>query len=87
MSNPVNLLLLLSALLSALTGVGGAVRRPQPAEAVAIVGTAAATAVREARVPARPAASLPSLLIVAAAPVAALPVVQHRPRVSDRPHE
>ncbi len=44
MSAPVNLLLLLSALLSALTGVGGTARQPQVAQAMAQQVSAAAIA-------------------------------------------
>ena len=55
-----NLLLLLSALLSALTGIGGSVRAPDVAQAVA--GAKAAVAVAPARRPGiaeRPAVALP----------------------------
>ena len=55
-----NLLLLLSALLSALTGIGGSVRAPDLAQAVA--GASAVAAVAPARRPgvaARPAFVLP----------------------------
>lgn len=58
-----NLLLLLSALLSALTGVGGSVRAPDVAQAVA--GASAAVAVAPARRPgvaARPVLGLPGLV-------------------------
>ena len=55
-----NLLLLLSALLSALSGIGGSVRAPDMAQAVA--GAHAAVAVAPARRPggaARPALAMP----------------------------
>ena len=61
-----NLLLLLSALLSALTGVGGSVRAPDVAQAVAgasVAGTTRAPA--QARVAHRPVSALPTRAAVA----------------------
>lgn len=72
MSARVNLLLLLSALLSALTGVGSSARQPQLAQAIA--GQAQAMPVPAARPArsARPAQSLPTLAATALAPVASV---------------
>jgi hypothetical protein len=68
MSARVNLLLLLSALLSALTGVGASARQPQLAQAVAgQTRTAPALVVQPVR-SVRPASIAPVLAIVAAAP-------------------
>ena len=67
-----NLLLLLSALLSALTGVGSAVRAPAAAQAVSAQVTAAAAQVRAVRVAQRPQPGRPTLAMVRS--VAALPV-------------
>ncbi|NJR79102.1 hypothetical protein [Sphingomonas corticis] len=65
-----NLLLLLSALLSALTGVGASARQPQVAQAVAQQARVAAP--RLAAAPAaRPVAALPAPALLAAAPLAA----------------
>ena len=64
-----NLLLLLSALLSALTGIGGSVRAPDVAQAVA--GAKAAVAVVPARRPgvaARPGFVLPGRIAQAVLP-------------------
>lgn len=61
-----NLLLLLSALLSALTGVGGSVRAPDVAQAAAgasVAGTPRAPA--QARVAHRPVSALPTRAAVA----------------------
>jgi len=75
-----NLLLLLSALLSALTGIGGSVRAPDMAQAVA--GASAVAAVAPARRPgvaARPAFVLPGRLSQAILPryvALALPAAQ-----------
>ena len=63
-----NLLLLLSALLSALTGSGGSVRQPQVAQAVAQQARAAVAATVAQRVAARPAQVLVGLPTSAAAP-------------------
>lgn len=69
MSARVNLLLLLSALLSALSGVGASARQPQVAQAVAQQARVAAP--RAVTAPAlRPALVLPSLAAAALAPVA-----------------
>ncbi len=61
MSARVNLLLLLSALLSALTGVTGSARQPQVAQAVAQQVKAAAIASAALRIAARPVQALASL--------------------------
>ncbi|KQN90451.1 hypothetical protein ASE95_13245 [Sphingomonas sp. Leaf231] len=55
MSGSVNLLLLLSALISALTGTGASVRQPQVAQTVAQQVNAAAIAGAARRIAARPA--------------------------------
>ena len=69
MSARVNLLLLLSALLSALSGVGASARQPQVAQAVAQQARVAAP--RLAAAPAtRPALVLPGLAALAVAPAA-----------------
>jgi hypothetical protein len=72
-----NLLLLLSALLSALTGIGGSVRSPDVAQAVAGQSVAvAATAVRRAVPTHRPAnvAPAPERIAVAVTPWALSPI-------------
>lgn len=69
MSACVNLLLLLSALLSALTGVGGTARQPQVAQAVAQQARAAATVAARATSEHRPVAVPLALAILAAAPL------------------
>ena len=87
-SAAMNLLLLLSALLSALTGIGGSVRAPEPAQAVAVaaVGRIAAS-VAPARAAARPANTPPALTaVLAAAPVAPL-AFRAVPRWIDRRRE
>lgn len=63
-TNAMNLLLLLSALLSALTGIGGAVRGVQPTVATRVVVTQVAIK-RTESVVIRPAATIPTLLDVA----------------------
>lgn len=64
-----NLLLLLSALLSALSGVGGSARQPQVAQAVAQQARAVAPRLAAAVPAARPVAALPALAVLATAPV------------------
>ncbi|MEH3046910.1 hypothetical protein [Sphingomonas adhaesiva] len=66
-----NLLLLLSALLSALTGIGGSVRQPPVAQAVAQQTRAAVAATVAQRVAARPVQVLATLSTSAVAPIAA----------------
>ncbi|WP_375392466.1 hypothetical protein [uncultured Sphingomonas sp.] len=61
-----NLLLLLSALLSALTGVGAGVRAAQPAVAVTQPAVAAHTSRAVVRAAARPAIVLPRLATLGA---------------------
>ncbi len=74
-----NLLLLLSALLSALTGAGGYARAMEPAAAVAGVGAQAAQ-VRQAPVrAARAMAALPALPDVAVAVRPEVPLVAEAP--------
>ncbi len=64
-----NLLLLLSALLSALTGIGGSVRQqPVAAQAVAQQARAAVAATVAQRVAARPVQGLATLVASATAP-------------------
>ena len=70
MSAPVNLLLLLSALLSALTGVGSTARQPQVAQAVAQQVKAAAIASATRHLAARPAAPRATPVASRAAPIA-----------------
>lgn len=88
MSARVNLLLLLSALLSALTGVGGSVRQPQVAQAVAQQARVTAQATARRDVAARPAQQLPGLAAVALAPLAsALALVAREPIFASRRRE
>jgi CBS domain containing-hemolysin-like protein len=68
MSGLVNLLLLLSALLSALTGVTGSARQPQVAQAVAQQVKAAAIASAALRIAARPVQALATLRASSTAP-------------------
>lgn len=73
MSMAVNVLLLLSALLSALTGLGG-VRGVEPRAAIARSASAMPAVARPAAATVqRPAASQPSLVAVSAAPVDVAP--------------
>jgi hypothetical protein len=71
-----NLLLLLSALLSALTGIGARVGGPEPVQAVAQGNARVAVAAKvAARLSVRPTAVLPLLIAVAhATPVMAFTV-------------
>lgn len=74
-----NLLLLLSALLSALTGVGSAARAPAAAQAVSAQVTAAAARVAAVRVAQRPQAAVARLIDIAVArplPARSLAVVR-----------
>lgn len=87
MSGTVNLLLLLSALLSALTGVGASARQPQVAQAVAQQAGVAHAAARRAVPAHRPVVGPPALAGLAAAPlatawrlVAAIPLFASRRR-------
>ncbi|MGR6327618.1 hypothetical protein ACU5AX_00985 [Sphingomonas sp. XXL09] len=68
-----NLLLLLSALLSALTGVGSAGRAPAAAQEISAQVTAAAAQVRAVRAARRPQSAKLTVAMVRAA--AALPVL------------
>jgi hypothetical protein len=87
MSGTVNLLLLLSALLSALTGVGASARQPQVAQAVAQQAQAAATVSRPA-VAHRPLIITPSLATFATEPVAvALHIAAAEPLFASRRRE
>jgi hypothetical protein len=70
MSIAVNLLLLLSALLSALTGVTGSARQPQIAQAVAQQVKAAAIASAARRIAARPVQARATLSASSVAPMA-----------------
>lgn len=69
-----NLLLLLSALLSALTGVAGGVRAAPATAQVMTADSRAAlpAAAREARLAARPVAALPTVANLTAVPVVAI---------------
>lgn len=69
MSGRVNLLLLLSALLSALTGIGGSARQPQLAQAVAQEKVARPVAVTRVMSFPRPMQALASLERAASAPI------------------
>jgi hypothetical protein len=84
-----NLLLLLSALLSALTGVGGSVRSPDVAQAVAgSVRAVDAVAVRQRVATSRPAQALPVLTIAAAMPLSIeLPLAVREPLWTGRRRE
>ncbi|MFS0771004.1 hypothetical protein [Sphingomonas sp. 1P08PE] len=72
-----NLLLLLSALFSALAGIGGGVRAPNAVQAVAgAVATPAATVKAAFPAPSRPVAALPSISTTAGDwPIVAAPLV------------
>jgi hypothetical protein len=70
MSARVNLLLLLSALLSALTGIGASARQPQLAQAVAQEKVARPIATARAVLLARPVQGLATLVRSALAPIA-----------------
>lgn len=70
MSRGVNLLLLLSALLSALAGVGGHARQPQVAQALAQPAAQAVSSAAARARAARPAVALPTLAASAEKPVA-----------------
>jgi hypothetical protein len=75
-ADAMNLLLLLSALLSALAGVGGSVRAPSPAQAVTSAAAAQVAPAPPARASARPVSVPPALAGVAAMrmTIAALPL-------------
>ena len=85
MSAPVNLLLLLSALLSALTGAGASARQPQPTAVACSAGVVAATRTLVPHVTVRPAvAAIDLRRIVAVLRVTlrgeAVPAWRMRPR-------
>lgn len=75
MSRRVNLLLLLSALLSALTGVGASARSAQVPQAVSAQARADQTVPRRAVV-SRPLAALPTVAANAAAPIVRAPTLR-----------
>lgn len=75
MARRVNLLLLLSALLSALTGGTSAMRTPAAAHAVASAAAMVEARAIPARVASRPPQALPSLDVVASGVVTAAPAV------------
>ena len=81
-----NLLLLISAMLSALTGVGGGVRQVQPAAAVA---QAAQVQVARNVAPAtiRPQAAIPTIADVSASAGAALSLAVAQPLFATRRRE
>ncbi|SFP62842.1 hypothetical protein [Sphingomonas rubra] len=84
-----NLLLLLSALLSALTGVGASARAPERAQAVAEASIGrAAQAIAPAHAISRPANVVPAL-VAAAQPIVLLttPAPRALPRWIDRRRE
>ena len=88
MSAPVNLLLLLSALLSALTGVGGSARQPQVAQAVSQQVKAAEIASAARRIAAQPMQGLASLAVSSIAPLArAIALVAVEPAYASRRRE
>ncbi|VXC56221.1 hypothetical protein [Sphingomonas sp. 8AM] len=87
MSGVVNLLLLLSALLSALTGVGATAREPQVAQAVAQQVKAAAIASAARHLATRPAAPLALPVASRVAPVARVFVLVAEPLFADRRRE
>lgn len=83
-----NLLLLLSALLSALTGVGASARAPERAQAVAVVGVGrTAKALAPAHVASRPVSTAPRLAAVAALGIVLPVLVRDAPRWTDRRRE
>ena len=69
MAVSVNLLLLLSALLSALTGGASAMRAPTAAHAVASAAATVQAEVRSARIASRPQQGLPTLALISTLPV------------------
>ncbi|MEH3158167.1 MAG: hypothetical protein PGN08_04060 [Sphingomonas taxi] len=89
MAEPVNLLLLLSALLSALTGGGAAVRAPVAAHAAASAAAVVQADVRAARVAHRPQQALPALVAVqgVAAGAAVLVLIAIQPLYASRRRE
>ena len=67
----VSLLLLLSAMLSALAGVGGTARVAQPTAAVQVAAAVVATRVTAAAVTGRPVVALPTRLAARSGPASA----------------
>ena len=85
MSRCVNLLLLLSALLSALTGVGTSARQAQPSQAVAQQARAVAIVSAARRIAVRPAQEFAALIASAVAPcVAVLALAPREPIFAGR---
>lgn len=71
----VNLLLLLSALLSALTGVGSVARAAPVAQSITAQATVVATCVSAIRIAHRPIQPLAALARVSVMPIAVLPML------------
>jgi hypothetical protein len=84
----VNLLLLLSALLSALTGGGSAMRTPAAAQAISATATAIVSDVRAVRVAQRPQQGrMPLIETLAALPLVMAPPAATEPLYARRRRE